>query len=499
MPRPQKTNCLLLVTFALVLTACAAGPTVQERGDDQSRAPEVAIQKTEPGKLSPVIQAIMDGDAGRLRLILEQGGNPNASEGLSALSTAIVWGRVDMVDALINAGASINKPSPVGTVPIHWASGFSAKEVNGGLVTESEQIDIIRRLIEQGANVNARDGSGATPLFWAAEAGADKAVSVLLDAGAQPGVKTNVGTTAAIAALEAGHSEVAAMLRDRAPTENAKTEHSNTTLAEAILSGDLTAVKAILASKPDLAVSRSKRGYTPIILALTRKQTDIAMFFAKTYPDSLAIPGQSDWTPLHFVFNSHKEFAFNEPERRALAKAMANNGAPLEAQTDDGMTPLLLATYNAMPDGVEVLLKAGADPDYRAPGRGVTPLMVSAVTDLRSMELLLSNGANVGIKDAQGRTALHYLARGSESVSQQRAPALAEMLISSGASINEQDAQQETALMVAARYGRAEMAETLMENGADPTLRNNRGETAEFIALVENHYPVIEAVRQRQD
>lgn len=504
MPTLQTARRLMIVACALGLTACASAPAGQGQDAATNETMQVQVQKSEPGELSPVVQAVMAGDQTRLQLILEQGGNPDATDAvagrepaLTALSTAIVWGRVDMVEALIEAGASVNKSIPGnGATPLHWASGLSSKEIEAGLVTQSEQKDLVRRLIEKGANVNARDSAGATPLFWAANAGASEVVTALLDAGAVPGIKSNVGTTAAIAALEAGHSDIAAMLRAQAPAEDSKQEYSSTSLAEAILSGDLPAVKTILASNPELAVSRSKRGYTPIILSLVGKQVDVALFLAKTYPDALSVPGQSDWTPLHFVYNSHKDFMFEEPVRRSLAQAMINNGAPLEAQTDDGMTPLLLATYNAMPDGVKVLLEGGANPDYRAPGNRVTPLMVSAITDLLSMESLLSNGADPELKDAQGRTVLHYLARGSDKTSSERAPALAEMLINSGAPINAQDSQLETPLMKAARAGNARLVAVLMANGADPTLQNNRGENAEYIALVEDHFAVIQAIRK---
>jgi ankyrin repeat protein len=446
----------------------------------------------------------MSGNEAQLGLILEQGGNPNATDAvesreaaLTALSTAIVWGYEGMAEMLLEAGASVNQSAAGnGVTPLHWAAGISASQRDAGHLTKAAQIDVIQALIAQGANVNARDAAGRTPLFWASEAGAEEAVSVLLDAGALVGIKSNLGTTAAIAALEAGHSDIAAMLRDRGPDEGAPPEVSNTTLAEAILSGDLPAVKTILAENPELAVRQSKRGYTPITLAIIRKQTDIAVFLAKTYPDALAIPGQSGWTPLHFVLNSHKDFELAAPARRNLVQVMAASGAPLEAQTDDGMTPLLLATYNAMPEAVEILLNAGANPDFRSPKGGLTPFMVAATTDLRSMDLLLTAGANPRLQDARGRTALHYLARGSEAMPDGQAASIAQKLIENGAPINVQDNQQETPLMIAARYGHAQMARTLMANGADPMLENNRKETAEYIALVADHYDVIEAIRQ---
>jgi hypothetical protein len=45
----------------------------------------------------------------------------------------------------------------------------------------------------------------------------------------------------------------------------------------------------------------------------------------------------------------------------------------------------------------------------------------------------------------------------------------------------------ETPLMTAARFGRVEMAKTLVKKGADKSLKNSSGDTAKEIALKNNH------------
>lgn len=495
---------LLIITATITFGGCASSPSEGPRTTDRSKAQNESVNS--PSKMDPVIGAIQSGNMDALTSILEDGGDPNVtdaaeghSESMTALSVSVVWGKPEMAKTLIKAGASVNRTvGGIGITPLHLAAGISSPQIESGHYTVEGQLDLIEFLLENGANIDARDSTGSTPLFWASEFGSENAAAMLIEKGALIGITDNRGDTAITAAEKAGQTEIASMLHNWASetSSHSEVEVDADTLIKAIRAGELSTVKEILKLAPHFANAQTREGYTPIILAIMSQQIDVALYLAKTYPFALSTSADNGWTPLHFVFNGDPEHSLMPTQRKDLAEALINNGVPLEEPSDDGMTPLFLATNNAMSEGVATLIEAGANVDFRTPERGITPLMISAIRDTKSMQLLLDAAADPALEDNKGRTALHYVLRDNQDESQTERANRARALITSGASVNATDKHQETPLMLAAESGSADVAKVLMENGAAPDLQNSRGETAEFIALIEDHYEVIQVIRQ---
>ena len=95
-----------------------------------------------------------------------------------------------------------------------------------------------------------------------------------------------------------------------------------------------------------------------------------------------------------------------------LAQTLLYAGANTRATTRLGAyTPLYMASKSGHADIVDVLLKAGADPDTEATG-GITPLMMAASAgDATSVRLLTEAGADVNATETErGQTALAFAA-----------------------------------------------------------------------------------------
>src|SRR5207244_12407545 len=110
---------------------------------------------------------------------------------------------------------------------------------------------------------------------------------------------------------------------------------------------------------------------------------------------------------------------------------------------------------------VELLLKAGADPNAAVPG-GETPLMTaSRVGSLESVKALLSRGAAVdGKEDRRGQTALMWAAAEGHAK-------VVEMLIEVGADFRARLSSGFTPLLFAVREGRSDVVRVLLKAGVD--------------------------------
>jgi len=124
-------------------------------------------------------------------------------------------------------------------------------------------------------------------------------------------------------------------------------------------------------------------------------------------------------------------------------------------------------------------LDEGADPNGRS-AWGDAPLAMAARNlDLESVEFLLAAGADPRNKNKTGDTAMHYAAKG------QTTKPVIKALADAGADVNARGYGGNTPLHCAARYSNGtggSVVECLLALGADPLVRNDRGETAEDVS-----------------
>ncbi|HEY2415239.1 MAG TPA: ankyrin repeat domain-containing protein [Pirellulaceae bacterium] len=113
--------------------------------------------------------------------------------GDTALHLAAAGYRVEIVKALVKAGADVNAAKNMRkSGPLHYAAdGF----ITGPVWDAKRQVGTIRCLLEHGANIHLQDKNGATPLHRAVRTRCAAAVKFLLAAGADPTVRNKPGST----------------------------------------------------------------------------------------------------------------------------------------------------------------------------------------------------------------------------------------------------------------------------------------------------------------
>jgi ankyrin repeat protein len=181
-----------------------------------------------------------------------------------------------------------------------------------------------------------------------------------------------------------------------------------------------------------------------------------------------------------------------------VVDGLLHAGADVDVANDYGVTPISLACTNRSATVVRKLLEAGADPN-RATMMGETPLMACARTGSEeAVVALLDHGAAVDTReDSHGQTALMWAAT-------QENPDVVRILIAHGADVHARSIvhllpvsygegdpfsltvmepqRGSTPLLFAARHGRIENAQLLVDAGANVNAKAPNDQSALIIA-----------------
>lgn len=150
-------------------------------------------------------------------------------------------------------------------------------------------------------------------------------------------------------------------------------------------------------------------------------------------------------------------------------------GANINAYTNEGVTPLVLAVYNNHPETVNRLLKHFPDLDNMTAG-SETPLLIAVKNDSREIaETLIRGGAQIDFPDFYGNTPLHYASLFGYHE-------MADILLYYDAPANEKNDEGITPLHTAIWAGNTDIADMLIQNGSNMEARDDEGYTPFLIA-----------------
>ena len=184
-------------------------------------------------------------------------------------------------------------------------------------------------------------------------------------------------------------------------------------------------------------------------------------------------------------------FAAIRRDNAGAITQLVRSGFNPNAKDDKGRPGLVLALQLDSLRAFAALLAAPKlDLQARTP-QGETALMIAAIRGrLDEARALVVRGADV---NQTGWTPLHYAASGT----QPQQPSLIALLLEHHAYIDAGSPNGSTPLMMAAQYGTRESVQLLLEEGADPSLKNQLGLNAVDFALRAERKDVADSIAAR--
>lgn len=433
-----------------------------------------------------LVEAVKNKDSAQATALLAQKVNPNTPEadGTTALHWAVRSDDIALVDRLLRAGANPQTANRYGITPLY-------------LACLSGNASIVERLLKAGADVNTPSSEGETPLMTVARSGNVEAAKVLLAHGADVYAReTWHRQTALMYAAGESHPEMMRLLIEHGalvndqdgiqkwerqvtaePREKWLPTGQLTPMLFAARQGCVECVQVLAEHGAELNAT-DRDGITPMISAIINGHYDVAAYLL----DRGANPNLADKTgrtPLYAAVDFHTMPQDNRPSPKdidnkvssfELIQRLIAKGADVNAQLktqqpyrakldrgDDtmlttGTTPMVRAAKAADIPVVKLLLEKGADPKL-ATRNGVNPLMAAAGVGSREED-------NTGRKKTEPETI--------ETI---------KLLLAAGLDVNAVDTRGQSALHGAAFWGKDQVVEFLVKNGARIDLKDKKGFT----------------------
>jgi ankyrin repeat protein len=494
--------------------------------------PETVFQTDSAGNTILHVAIQNSADVRIISLILEHRAMVNARnrEGDTSLHLAVRLNEAESGELLISRGADIFAPNAKGETPLYltFHSPGKARQwminshtiiardgLGNGILHYAAQWKIdsyIPYIVQQGAFLEAANATGETPLFvavkYAGERGkpgefhapgelrapGDSTIKTLVAAGASLNSRDNLGNSALHAAVRWNNSKAAQALIDAGIDINAHALNGKTPLHDAVRLG-ITDIEALLLNRGADIEIRDTEGNSPFMEAIVSGHSGTAERLVDLGADPNTRNNRGD-TPLHLAVSA---------ERSDLVNLLLSWGAPIHARNSQGRTPFQIALAIS-PRMVSTLLTK--DRIQMADDNGASPLHIAILEDapLSMIRAIISQGARLSPVDSEGRSPLRLAVdRESWELAKLLADAGADpfaaagdgktpgelviikgpgpvQMVFSGKAISARDSSGNTILHYAARYGSRETVATLLELGANKSIRNISAESPADIA-----------------
>ena len=402
---------------------------------------------------------------------------------------------LEIVKVLVENGADLDIQDNEGKTALIWAvkkeyleEGHFEEEYF--LKIEKEYLEIVKLLVENGADLDIQDNEGKTALIWAVKKEYFKIVKLLVENRADLDIQDNEGKTALIWASIKENFKIVKLLVENGADLDIQDNEGKTALIWAVKKEYLEEghfeeeyflkiekeyleiVKLLVENGADLDI-QDNEGKTALIWAVKKEYFKIVKLLVENRAD-LDIQDNEGKTAL--IWASIKE-------NFKIVKLLVENGADLDIQDNYGRTFFGFARQNSNRPNqtalIGLLQKYGTGSNAFVEARQFLNqqlLDVAKKGDKKALYTLIENGADLNIKDNEGRTALIW-ASIKENFE------IVKLLVENGADLDIKDNEGKTALIWASIKENFKIVKFLVENGADLDIQDNSGRTFFRIAI----------------
>ncbi|HVA48653.1 MAG TPA: ankyrin repeat domain-containing protein [Pirellulales bacterium] len=309
-----------------------------------------------PGGSTPLMYAVLYGDADAVRLLLDNGADPNVRNEVGA--SALMWAADDLEKTrwLLERGAEVNARSDDGRTALAIAA------------SRFGSLAVVRLLLDSGADPSVRSPSykgPLTPLREAADVGDEAVVRLLIERGAD--VKS-AGPLPLIAALNANDARCVDLLMP---------------------SADRATLSTALASLGPPNGNPAAFGNAKLIQRLLDDGADVNAR-GRDGRRILMDLANSDSLPLESV------------------TTLLERGADTNTRTEAGQTALDFALQRGQTPVVDLLVKAGAKPGGASPVPVSPPKPAGSVRAALSRTIPLLQRSDIGFVQKTGCVSCHH-------------------------------------------------------------------------------------------
>ena len=395
-----------------------------------------------------------------LETIINHGADVNATNknNTTALITACNKDKINAIKVLLRAGADPKITDESGDACLHhvvYGAGDCSKEV-------------LEPLINHGADVNATNNYNETALIIACSKRNTDAINILLSAGADPNIADDASDTCLRHAVRKDCSkEVLETIIKHGTDVNATNNNNQSALMIACYTGNIDAINVLLRAEADPNIIDKISG-PALRIACYRGDIDAINVLLHAGADPNITDGDGDTSIHHAVRGSCSTEAL---------ETIINHDVDVNITNKNNRTALMKACTMRNTNAINVLLRAGADPNI-TDNDGNTSLhhAVEGGCSKDVLETIINHGGDVNATNKNNRTSLMIACykRNIDSIS---------VLLFAATDSNFSDVICDTCLHKAVRAGcNIQALQVIIDHCADVNAVNNEGATALLVA-----------------